>query len=641
MRRAGADAMDTEVAKVEITWINNRVERLNFRRPPEAAFLSANAKAAFELTCDLRTSGKRMEGLIGATGRFIFEVRRVNDLCEWSPTYYAFVYKNYTTIRQFLYGMVILLNVNLLMVTMGKGRGEFNENANGYNGIMTAVTGSGISTSAFISLVIALINFFGYATLIAFIGLTEIPMLIFLQDSRTRKMLKSPLVKPHMYRKPAVFAGWQAQMAGIVLFVTMHSLNYQTSVYDDDGQQTVRSAHQTNLYLLLIFGVGGLNLVTACRAYVHVPDTPRTRLAVLVYDCLTSGWVVANLGLMACAWNGFNHNVFYALMLLDIINISPLLGNLTQAFIVPAKKLAWVMYLLAISALLYAQFGLEFYEESEAAWTCHTAMSCFVMMFYKAVPTKKTPGFGTATNRGVGGEPAFMLRLAFDLAWFFWGFILSKVLTGLILSTFGALRKAAAARDAQLKNVCFVSGLARAAYGDLALERPAPTYDELVQTTQNHWEYVNMVLHLMKKNPSEYTGCETFVQACLDAGDLRWVPAKTSYAIQAAGKSYGGAAATAGSSAKDTKAARQVALLQGLRDQLQGVRALVGGAASACGRLEAVLGSGGGGGAKGEKGKGSGGEAGDVVGAVGGAVSGAVDGAVGGVGAVGGIKKLF
>jgi hypothetical protein len=165
----------------------------------------------------------------------------------------------------------------------------------------------------------------------------------------------------------------------------------------------------------------------------------------------------------------------------------------------------------------------------------------------------------------------------------------------------------------------------------LALEKPAPNYDELVAGSQNHWEYVNMMLHLMKKNPSEYTGCETFVQACLDAGDLRWVPAKTSYAIQAAGKSYGGAASAAGAgSVKDKKAAQQVALLQGLRDQLAGVRKLVGGAASACGRIEAVLGTQAGEkGAKGEKGKG--GDAGDVSGAVGEAVGGAVDG----------IKKLL
>ena len=46
--RDGSDAMDENVVKVEVKW-RGRVEWLSFRRPEEAAFLSAAAKERFEL----------------------------------------------------------------------------------------------------------------------------------------------------------------------------------------------------------------------------------------------------------------------------------------------------------------------------------------------------------------------------------------------------------------------------------------------------------------------------------------------------------------------------------------------------------------------------------------------------------------
>ena len=75
-----------------------------------------------------------MEGLFGATGRFIFEMRRAAELCEGS-TAYRWMYRNYGTVKWCLYGLVVLLNVNLLMVTYGGLAGPQN-GLNGYDHII-------------------------------------------------------------------------------------------------------------------------------------------------------------------------------------------------------------------------------------------------------------------------------------------------------------------------------------------------------------------------------------------------------------------------------------------------------------------------------------------------------------------------
>ena len=304
--------------------------------------------------------------------------------------------------------------------------------------------------------------------------------------------------------------------------------------------QDLRNAEHSNLYNFLIFGVGGLWGVTCCRAYVHVPDTPRSRLFVVVYDSLLAPFCLLNVGLMVCNYLGFHNNYFYSVMLLDIMNNSVMLGKLAEAFVAPAPKIALVLYVLACSSMVYAQFGLHHFEAAGNWGSCRSAMACFWEILYRGVPSKKIFSYGMVRPSGADeGGPAYLLRVLFDVAWFFWGFVMSKVLTGLILSSFTKLRLAAAARRAQLDNVVFVTGIERSKYGDLGLEN-APSFDELAKGTQGHWNYVSLVLHLMKKSPGDFSGCETFVAGCLANEDLKWLPAKTSYHIERAGKVYGG-----------------------------------------------------------------------------------------------------
>ena len=101
--------------------------------------------------------------------------------------------------------------------------------------------------------------------------------------------------------------------------------------------------------------------------------------------------------------------------------------------------------------------------------------------------------------------------------------------------------------------------------------------------------YVNLVLHLNKKTPRDYSGVESFVMDCLDSSSLAWLPAKTSFHIQAAGKRLVAPAKGGGGGGGGGKE-RLKALLSGVGREVAGLRKDVGGLDKQLGRLEVAHG---------------------------------------------------
>jgi hypothetical protein len=253
---------------------------------------------------------------------------------------------------------------------------------------------------------------------------------------------------------------------------------------------------------------------------------------------------------------GFQNNALFCLMLLDVLNNSSLLAACIQCVTIPAPALGMMGYLVACTSVVYAQFGLVSFEGDN--WgECHSAMSCFWLIMYKNVPDRTMFGVAETTNRGVDGSPKFMLRILFDTIWFIWNFLLFRIMTGLIFSTFGNLRSAEEARHMVLDNTGFVSGLERVKYGDAGLSAGSPSFDELVAGAQNHWTYVALVLHLRTyKSEAAYTGLEQHVAHCLATNNYAWLPFKNSRDLQQQGKAYDGVVSVATGPSGDTVVAR-------------------------------------------------------------------------------------
>ena len=50
------------------------------------------------------------------------------------------------------------------------------------------------------------------------------------------------------------------------------------------------------------------------------------------------------------------------------------------------------------------------------------------------------------------------------------------------------------------------------------------TFEEHCAREHNLWNYLYFIVHLRTKDPTEYTGPESFVSSLLDSGDLEWFP---------------------------------------------------------------------------------------------------------------------
>jgi hypothetical protein len=76
-------------------------------------------------------------------------------------------------------------------------------------------------------------------------------------------------------------------------------------------------------------------------------------------------------------------------MLLDILNISKLLSNVLRSVSDNTVELAWVLYLFIATVVIYAQFGLQYfepeftYDDGSDGVGCHSVVSCSFLIFYK------------------------------------------------------------------------------------------------------------------------------------------------------------------------------------------------------------------------------------------------------------------
>lgn len=82
-------------------------------------------------------------------------------------------------------------------------------------------------------------------------------------------------------------------------------------------------------------------------------------------------------------------------MLLDILNMSATLGHISRSVTDNGTSLGLVLYLVIAVVIIYAQFGLENFEDwfgydgdadDEESKGCHSAVSCAFLIFYMAVP---------------------------------------------------------------------------------------------------------------------------------------------------------------------------------------------------------------------------------------------------------------
>jgi hypothetical protein len=231
-------------------------------------------------------------------------------------------------------------------------------------------------------------------------------------------------------------------------------------------------------------------------------------------------------------------------MLLDVVNISPTIQSLVKSVTTPAAQLGIVAYLFVIMVVIFASFGLQFFEshfmydesyddDADDATNpnprgCHSVVSCSWLILYRAVPA----GSLDVVLDGLDNrDPQYLPRVAFDLVFFVLvGIILFNVITGLMVDTFSSLREEEADRVDKLTNECFVCGFTRTSYDDIGM--PNPTFDQHQAKHHYIWNYLFFIQYLKAKDETEYSGVESYVSRMLAAKSQEWIPTRTCFAAQ-------------------------------------------------------------------------------------------------------------
>jgi hypothetical protein len=97
--------------------------------------------------------------------------------------------------------------------------------------------------------------------------------------------------------------------------------------------------------------------------------------------------------------------------------------------------------------------------------------------------------------------------------------IMLNIVTGIIIDEFGALKDAMDLKNADIENVCFICGIDREAFDQSSIK-----FEVHLRRDHYQWNYLYYITYLRKKDQSEYTGTESYVNERLNRMDLDWFP---------------------------------------------------------------------------------------------------------------------
>ncbi|GCC19756.1 hypothetical protein chiPu_0018514 [Chiloscyllium punctatum] len=117
-------------------------------------------------------------------------------------------------------------------------------------------------------------------------------------------------------------------------------------------------------------------------------------------------------------------------------------------------------------------------------------------------------------------EPLFVARVIYDLLFFFVVIIIVlNLIFGVIIDTFADLRSEKQKKEEILKTTCFICGLERDKFDNKTV-----SFEEHIKVEHNMWYYLYFIVLIKVKDPTEYTGPESYVAQMIREKNLDWFP---------------------------------------------------------------------------------------------------------------------
>ncbi|XP_015117439.1 inositol 1,4,5-trisphosphate receptor isoform X3 [Diachasma alloeum] len=149
---------------------------------------------------------------------------------------------------------------------------------------------------------------------------------------------------------------------------------------------------------------------------------------------------------------------------------------------------------------------------------CDSLVMCIVTTLNQGL--RNGGGIGDVLRAPSSTEPLFVARVVYDLLFFFVVIIIVlNLIFGVIIDTFADLRSEKQQKELILKNTCFICGLNRSAFDNKTV-----SFEEHIKHEHNMWHYLYFIVLVKVKDPTEFTGPESYVYAMVKDRNLDWFP---------------------------------------------------------------------------------------------------------------------
>jgi len=509
LRGGGWKDVEDGVRCVEVYW-NRRVVKNFFTLPAGWKAFSDASKESFLGRADLSNSDSRIKDLMEER-KSLYAEMQFQDKLSTSAVYRA-MSDNFVLVRRIAYGLVLLLNANVLLTTF--------EDYDGVSVVegLEGEDGNGGGGRRWINLVLGGAVLFLYSFSVGYLGVSYAP-LAFARSKAARKEMKRkhPGAATKDFEVVWMYVG--AIFFGCILCY-IHSLD--------------KYALKTSEYVVVGMKLFWLSAPFVLRKFLIAPDGKILGLYASLFDTIMDPPLRNNLILAFFVYWGLWEPYWFTFVLLDILTMSETLQAVVLSVTRPISQLSqtfalFIIVILCYTAVAFHLFGGARFVDDDGAQVCFTLVDCFIYSVY--VAGREGDISAVLDGHSEGDEKSEVYRMVFDLTFFvILGVLLFDMVTGVILDTFGALREEIAERQEKMSNESFVSGLLRGFVEEL--EGNEVEFGKVNEVDQNKWNYLFFAIYLDEKEADEMNGCESYCFECLQGGDNGWVPTKTSWSIE-------------------------------------------------------------------------------------------------------------
>ncbi|XP_065134941.2 inositol 1,4,5-trisphosphate-gated calcium channel ITPR2 [Paramisgurnus dabryanus] len=308
--------------------------------------------------------------------------------------------------------------------------------------------------------------------------------------------------------------------------------------------------------LLLLGAVNLLNKIVFLVSFVGNQGTfTRGYKAVImdIFFLLHVGYIIV------CMLGLFVHEFFYSILLFDLVRREETLLNVMRSVTKNGRSIFLTAVLAIILVYLFSIVGFLFFkddflmevdhhpalkrpnmresmsclgdscpnspfsphhvdEDDGVERVCDTLLMCIITVLNHGL--RNGGGIADVLRKLSKEEPMFPARVVFDLLFFFIVIIIVlNLIFGVIIDTFADLRSEKQRKEEILKTTCFICGLERDKFDNKTV-----SFEEHIKSEHNMWHYLYFLVLLKVKDPTEYTGPESYVAQMIKEKNLDWFP---------------------------------------------------------------------------------------------------------------------